>query len=77
MNIKVNISEEKILTITLEGSIDSDTAPQAETQIMDIYHTQNAKAVVLDAEDLKYISSSGLRVLLKLRKLEENLKFWK
>lgn len=74
MNIKVNISEEKILTITLEGSIDSDTAPQAETQIMDIYHTQNAKAVVLDAEDLKYISSSGLRVLLKLRKLEENLK---
>lgn len=49
MNIKVNISEEKILTITLEGSIDSDTAPQAETQIMDIYHTQNAKAVVLDA----------------------------
>lgn len=37
MNIKVNISEEKILTITLEGSIDSDTAPQAETQIMDIY----------------------------------------
>lgn len=74
MNIKVNISEEKILTITLEGSIDSDTAPQAETQIMDIYHTQNAKAVVLDAEDLKYISSSGLRVLLKLRKLEDNLK---
>ena len=74
MNIKVNISEEKILTITLEGSIDSDTAPQAETKIMDIYHTHNAKAVVLDAEDLKYISSSGLRVLLKLRKLEENLK---
>jgi uncharacterized protein (TIGR02172 family) len=30
--------------------------------------------VVLDAEKLNYISSSGLRVLLKLRKLEENLK---
>lgn len=74
MNIRANISAENILTIILEGSIDSDTAPQAEAYIMDIYHNHNAKEVVLDAEDLKYISSSGLRVLLKLRKLEENLK---
>ena len=74
MNIKANISKEKILTICLEGSIDSDTAPQAEVEIMDIYHNYNANEVVLDAENLKYISSSGLRVLLKLRKLEKNLK---
>ena len=74
MNLTTNFSEDQILTIFLEGAIDSTTAPEAETQIMDIYHAHTAKAVVLDAEKLRYISSSGLRVLLKLRKLEHNLK---
>ena len=73
MTIKANLTDSRILTIYLEGAIDSDTAPQAEAQIMDIYNTHAAKAVVLDAAELKYISSSGLRVLLKLRKLEQNL----
>ena len=74
MNLTTNFSEDQILTIFLEGAIDSTTAPEVETQIMDIYQAHAAKAVVLDAEKLRYISSSGLRVLLKLRKLEQNLK---
>lgn len=73
MILKTNF-EENILTIYLEGSIDSVTAPEVETQIMEIYNAHSAEAVVLDAGELKYISSSGLRVLLKLRKLEQNLK---
>ena len=72
--MKVNYSEDQILTIFLEGDIDSSTASAVETQIMDAYRAHTAKAVVLDAENLRYISSSGLRVLLKLRKLEQNLK---
>ena len=74
MNLKANLSEDQILTIYLEGAIDSATAPEAEKQIMEFYHAHAATAVVLDAEKLRYISSSGLRVLLKLRKLEQNLK---
>ena len=74
MNLKANLSEDQILTIYLEGAIDSATAPEAEKQIMEFYHAHTATAVVLDAEKLRYISSSGLRVLLKLRKLEQNLK---
>ena len=74
MNITANYSEDKILTINLEGNIDSATAPQAEAKIMDIYHAYTEKEVVLDAKNLVYISSSGLRVLLKLRKMEQNLK---
>ena len=73
MTIKATPSEDQILTIFLEGAIDSATAPEAEKQIMEIYQSSTAKAVVLDAEKLSYISSSGLRVLLKLRKLEQNL----
>ena len=73
MPLKANFSEDQILTIYLEGAIDSVTAPEAEKQIMEIYQAHTAKAVVLDAEKLSYISSTGLRVLLKLRKLEQNL----
>ena len=74
MNLSVTLSEDQILTIYLEGAIDSATAPQAETQIMEWYQARTPKAVVLNAEKLRYISSSGLRVFLKLRKLEPNLK---
>ena len=74
MYMKVNFSEDKILTIFLEGTIDSATASQAEDQIMDWYQTHAPESVVLDAAKLKYISSSGLRVFLKLRKMEQNLK---
>ena len=74
MNLKTNFSEDHILTIYLEGDIDSATAAEAEARIMDIYQSHDAKAVVLDAENLRYVSSSGLRVLLKLRKMEQNLK---
>ena len=74
MNLNVNFSEDQVLTISLEGAMDSVTAPEAEEKIMEAYQASAAKEIVLDAEKLQYISSSGLRVLLKLRKLEQNLK---
>lgn len=73
MNLNANFSDEQILTISIEGSIDSANASEAETKIMEYYNAHTAKAVVLDLGELKYISSSGLRVFLKLRKLEQNL----
>lgn len=74
MNLRTNLSEDQILTIYLEGDIDSVSAPEAEAKIMECYNACCAKEVILDAENLRYISSSGLRVLLKLRKLEQNMK---
>ena len=58
-----------ILTIFLEGRIDSNNASTIEAQISEAL-TQNPSAahVQLDAEKLAYISSAGLRVLLKVRK---------
>lgn len=73
MNLNANFSDEQILTISIDGSIDSANASEAETKIMEYYNAHTAKAVVLDLGELKYISSSGLRVFLKLRKLEQNL----
>ena len=56
------------LTIFLEGRIDSNNASETETQIMSALSQHTAAKVQIDAEGLEYISSAGLRVLLKVRK---------
>lgn len=73
MNITAKF-ENNTLTIALEGSIDSVTAPEAEARITEFRREYPEGAVVLDAEKLNYISSSGLRVILRLRKQEGTLK---
>lgn len=55
------------LTIYLEGRIDSNNANEVEAQIMESLKPEAAK-VQFDAEKLAYISSAGLRILLKVRK---------
>ena len=57
------------LTIYLEGRIDSNSAPQAERELLAAVDGASGMEPVLDAENLEYISSAGLRVLMKLRKL--------
>lgn len=52
----------------LEWRIDSNNAAQFEKEIMDAIAQAPGASLVLDAENLQYISSAGLRVLMKLRK---------
>lgn len=54
--------------IRLNGHIDSANAPEAGKAIDDIIAREGCAAVVVDAKDLEYISSAGLRVILKLLK---------
>jgi len=56
------------MKIELKGRIDSNNAPQIEKEIMEQLAGQNDASVVLDASGLEYISSAGLRVILRLRK---------
>ena len=57
------------LTIFLAGRIDSNSAGETEAQIMDaLSQNKEAAKVQFDADKLEYISSAGLRVLLKVRK---------
>lgn len=75
MNAQVtsNINND-VLTIYLSGRIDSSNATEVENKINEIRSTAKGASVVIDAKDLQYISSAGLRVLLRLRKEEGNLK---
>ena len=56
------------LTLFLEGRIDSNNAVSLEGEIMSALKASPGAAIAIDAEKLDYISSAGLRILMKLRK---------
>ena len=72
MNVTYRIDKD-ILYIALEGRIDASNASQAEEKIFSIKNENPGKHTVVDADNLEYISSAGLRVILKLRKEEPKL----
>ena len=63
-----------VLTIRLYERTDSTNADAVENEIFNLVRECGAKSVVLDAADTKYISSAGLRVILKLKKTIDNSK---
>ena len=65
--------DKDILYIALEGRIDASNASDAEARIFEVKKANEEKHVVIDAERLEYISSAGLRVILKLRKAAPKL----
>ena len=58
--------EDKTLTVSLEGRLDTTTAPQLETELKSAL--PDVTSLVMDFEKLEYISSAGLRVLLSAQK---------
>lgn len=54
-------------TINITGKIDSNNAKRFEDELLAAVGG-DADTVILDAKELEYISSAGLRVLLKLKK---------
>ena len=71
-DIKHEIVDGK-LVIHLNGRIDTSNAQETEEKINSIVKSNPDKEIVLDGENLKYISSAGLRIVLKLRKTHGTL----
>ena len=65
--------DKDILYISVSGRIDASNAAQAEEEIFKVKNANPGKHTVLDADNLEYISSAGLRVILRLRKEEPKL----
>ena len=72
MNVTYRVDKD-ILYIAVEGRIDASNAAEAEEKIFSIKNDNPGKHTVLDADKLEYISSAGLRVILRLRKEEPKL----
>ena len=66
MKISIEVKETR-MTITLEGRLDTLTAPELEEELKK-YSLLQIEEIVVDAEKLDYISSAGLRTLLQAYK---------
>lgn len=60
-------TENGVLTLVLEGRLDTNTAPDLEKETSASL-TADVQTLILDLKDLEYISSAGLRVLLAAQK---------
>ena len=65
MNIEKK-AEKNRLTVILNGRLDTNSAPQLESEIKDLIG--DISELVFDLSALEYISSAGLRVLLGAHK---------
>ena len=61
----IRSKNEGVLTLKLEGRLDTATAPQLDAVLG---AEADAEKLILDFEKLDYISSAGLRVLLQSEK---------
>ena len=66
-------TDKDILYINLEGRIDATNSAEVESKINEIKKSNPGMHTVLDADALEYISSAGLRIMLRLRKEEPKL----
>ena len=58
--------EGSVLTVALEGRLDTTTSPELETELKT--SLDGITELIMDLEKLDYISSAGLRVLLWAQK---------
>ena len=65
--VRTDISD-KLIRIDLSGRIDSNNAEAVKNEINSQINGRTDIPVLVEAQDLEYISSAGLRVLLQLRK---------
>ena len=64
------------LAVTLEGRLDTTTAPELESFLNT--NLENASALTINCEKLEYVSSAGLRVLLTAqKKMKDSMKLTK
>ena len=65
--MKIDLTKNNgILTVALDGRLDTTTAPELEKLLCE--NCADISSLVLDCEKLVYISSAGLRVLLANQK---------
>ena len=67
------MQDKELVTIILEGRIDSKNASEAEKKIHEKLSGKEPAKVVIDAAKLEYISSVGLRAILRIKKSNPDL----
>ena len=73
MNVVRGERNDHQIELFLSGRIDSTNSAEVDAEIKAIAEGGGKLPVLIDAEELEYISSAGLRVLLRLRKTNEDM----
>ena len=60
-------TEDKVLTMSLIGRLDTTTAPELEASVKE--NATDVDKLIFDLAQLEYVSSAGLRVFLASHKL--------
>lgn len=58
--------EDTVLTLALDGRLDTNTAPDLETELK--ASLDGVETLIMDMDTLAYLSSAGLRVILAAQK---------
>ena len=73
MSLEINISPEANngKRISIAGSLDSNTAPELQQRIDDEIN-ESVDTTIIDFKGLDFLSSAGLRVIFKTKKVMDN-----
>lgn len=66
------VLENEVLTVFLEGRLDFEGSCNFDSEIAKICKETQYNRLVIDASNLEYVSSTGLRVVLKIAKCEKD-----
>ena len=69
MKINKKLNNDSLI-ISIEGRLDTNTSPELEKELGDL---NDVNSVVFDFENLEYISSAGLRLILKVKKQNDTV----
>jgi anti-anti-sigma factor len=71
MSLKIAVDKSQAPTLKLVGRLDTDTAPQLETELGKVLERKDIKRLVFDLSGLDYLSSAGIRCFVRARKAIE------
>jgi len=71
LEIAITPEENNGKRIAIAGSLDSNTAPDLQTRI-DAEINKSVSTTIIDFKNLDFLSSAGLRVIFKTKKVMDN-----
>ena len=72
-NLEYRIKD-NIINVSLSGHVDSGNAPELEAKLLSLCTENPQCEIIIDCAKLQYISSAGLRIVLKLKKQNPEVK---
>ena len=71
LHIDINHKADEIWEVSLTGALDTDTAPQLEEDLAQIFDSDSNK-LIFNMKELDYVSSAGIRIIaMTSKKMKE------